>query len=103
MAQMEIRADNPARIPIAYSRYYSLLADAFARLIKPGRPRMILEAGCGKGQLTLPLLDRLPKRTRLMGVDSSRGPYVGWLKELELRVDQQRLTDRVRLVKADAR
>ncbi len=100
---MEIRANNPADIPIAYSRYYALLADVFSRMIKPGRPQIILEVGCGKGQLTLPLLDRLPRKTRLIGVDSSRGPYTRWLDELELRVDQRRLADRVHLVKADAR
>jgi len=100
---MEIIAENPEDIPRAYSLYYSRMAETFSHLIKPSHPRVILEAGCGRGQLTLPLLKNLPAKTKLIGVDSSRGPYAGWLEELQVRVDQLGLADRVQLVQADVR
>ena len=100
---MEINAESPRDIPRAYSLYYSRLADTFVRLSKPLHPRTVLEAGCGKGQLTLPLINRLPPRTRLIGVDSSKGPYAGWLEELATKVETKKLANRIRIVKADAR
>jgi ubiquinone/menaquinone biosynthesis C-methylase UbiE len=100
---MEIRAVTPEDIPQAYLDYYSRLADMFIRLIRPLRPRTILEAGCGEGQLTLPLLRRLPTDTKFIGVDSSKGSYVGWLDELALRASQAGFARRIRLVKADVR
>ncbi len=100
---MEINAKNPEDIPRAYSLYYSRMAETFNQLIKLNRPRVILEAGCGRGQLTLPLLKNLPAKTKLIGVDSSKGPYAGWLEELQLRVTQLGFADRVQLVQADVR
>src|SRR3972149_6491412 len=47
---------------------------------------LILEAGCGRGQLTVPLLRRLPKEVRMMAVDSSTGPSSGWLGDLVSRL-----------------
>ena len=86
----------------AYSRYYSLLADVFAQELLAVSPRVVLEAGCGKGQLTFPLLSMLPKHTRLIAVDSSRGPYRGWLEELAARVRGSSLARRVQVVRSDA-
>ncbi len=100
---MEICAGTPEDIPRAYLHYYSRLADVFIRLIRPLRPRTILEAGCGEGQLTLPLLRRLPTDTKFIGVDSSKGSYVGWLDELALKANQAGFAKRIRLVKADVR
>jgi ubiquinone/menaquinone biosynthesis C-methylase UbiE len=100
---IQIRAEKPSDIPQAYSRYYTQMADHFARLIKPIQPRLVLEAGCGRGQLTLPLLRKLPRNCRLIGVDSAKRPYADWLGSLELKLSQANLTRRVQLVKADAR
>ena len=100
---MQINAKNPEDIPRAYSLYYSQMAKTFSHLIKLNHPTVVLEAGCGRGQLTLPLLKNLPEKTKLTGVDSSRGPYTGWLEELQVRVGQLGLADRVQLVQADVR
>jgi ubiquinone/menaquinone biosynthesis C-methylase UbiE len=100
---IQIRAAKPSDIPQAYSQYYTHMAYHFARLIKPVQPRLVLEAGCGRGELTLPLLRKLPRNCRLIGVDSANGPYADWLGSLELRLSQANLTHRVQLVKADAR
>jgi len=98
-----INAESPADIHHAYSVYYSRLADVFFSLKKPLKPRVLLEAGCGRGQLTIPLLRKLRKSTRLICVDSSRGPYVGWLDDLARKIARLKLSERVRLVKTDVR
>ena len=98
-----INAESPADIDHAYSVYYSRLADVFFSLIKPLKPRVLLEAGCGRGQLTIPLLRKLRKSTRLICVDSSRGPYVGWLDDLARKIARSKLSERVCLVNTDVR
>ncbi len=100
---MEIKAENTGDIASAYSLYYSRLADVFCRLIKRQSPRLILEGGCGKGQLTFPLLERLPRQTKLIGIDSSAGPYSGWLAELREQSGKLGFADRINLVEADVR
>jgi ubiquinone/menaquinone biosynthesis C-methylase UbiE len=101
-AGVEIYAESPADIFHAYSVYYSRLADFFAGLI-PQKPRVLLEAGCGRGQLTIPLIRNLDKTTRLICVDSSRGPYVGWMDDFARKVGRLKLGERIRLVKTDVR
>jgi SAM-dependent methyltransferase len=100
---MEITAHTPYDIPSAYSKYYSRLADEFIRLIKPLHPSTVLEAGVGQGQLTLPLLGRLPAKTKVIGVDSSRGAYAGWVDELAFNANEAGFRKRIHLIKADAR
>jgi len=100
---MEIIARYPSDIPQAYARYYALLADTFAALMPAANEQTILEAGCGRGQLTLPLLARLPKKTHMICVDSSKGPYAGWLQELSSKISRFGLEARVRLISGDVR
>ena len=102
-AGVEIDAESPADIHHAYSVYYSRLAEVFFGLMRPLKPRVMLEAGCGRGQLTIPLIRKLHKTTRLVCVDSSRGPYVGWLDDLAREIARLKLGGRVRLVKTDVR
>src|SRR5712692_10153503 len=98
---MKILANEPDDIPTAYQLYYAKMAEHFARLLRSSRPRVLLEAGCGRGQLTIPLLGKLPKETRIIGVDSSRKPYQGWLAELDTRISQMRFSKRVKLIKTN--
>lgn len=100
---MEIPAHTPDDIPSAYSKYYSRLADEFINLIKPLHPSTVLEAGVGQGQLTLPLLRKLPAKTKVIGVDASRGAYAGWVDELAFKAKKAGIRNRIRLVKADVR
>ena len=39
----------------------------------------------------------------MIAVDSSRGPYAGWLGELKEKVNDERLEERVRVIEADVR
>jgi len=99
----KIFARSPADLPNAWTQYYDRLAANFVEQIGRRRFEVILEAGCGKGQLTIPLLRRLPTSVQMIAIDSSKGPYVGWLKELRKNLGTSGLEDRVHLVKSDAR
>ena len=98
---MEIVARSPKEIPGAYSSYYVKLADHFLRQIGSHHFGVVLEAGCGKGQLTIPLLEKMPPRVRMLAADSSRKPYKGWLDKLRARLAKSILKNRVRVIEAD--
>src|SRR2546425_10335359 len=99
----KIIAGNPSDLSKAWSKYYDLLAAHFIERIGRRRFRLILEAGCGKGQLTIPLLRRLPREVRMIAIDSSKGPYAGWLKELSQELRRAGLEKRVRSFRSEAR
>ena len=84
-------------------RYYDRLADHFVQELGSKRIGTILEAGCGRGELTIPLLRKLPSSIKMVAVDSSKGPYVGWLNELAGRLRKSGLELRVRIVDSDVR
>ncbi len=77
-----ISAAPHADVEKAREKYYIELADHFLEQVSLKRVNRILEAGCGKGQLTIPLLSKLPRRIKFIAVDSSRGSYAGSLETL---------------------
>lgn len=100
---MRINAERPKGLATAHKRYYDRLADHFLREIGPVKIRTILEAGCGWGQLTIPLIKKLPASTKMIAIDSSRGPYTGWTNELVATLNDLGLQRRVRVVNNDVR
>lgn len=98
-----IEARNPQDLERAWRLYYTRLAQHFASKVQGRKLRVILEAGCGKGQLTIPLARMMPEKVQMMAVDSSRGPYKGWLDELKESLEEEGLDERVRVIKADVR
>ncbi len=84
----------------ARSEYYRKLADHFLTEVNVKPIYRILEAGCGKGQLTIPLLERLPRTTSLVALDSSRGDYEGSLDALRSRLST-RPKRKVSIVQSD--
>jgi ubiquinone/menaquinone biosynthesis C-methylase UbiE len=100
---MKISARGPGDLAQAWYRYYDRLGDHFVQEIGSSRIRTLLEAGCGKGELTFGLLRKLPKSMRMIAVDSSRGPYAGWLDELAVKLRKRKLDHRVRVVRSDVR
>ncbi len=98
-----IAASSPTDLAKGWTRYYDQLAAHFVEQIGRRRFRVILEAGCGRGQLTIPLLRRLPSNVKMIAIDSSMGPYAGWLKELCQKLQTIGLEKRVHLIKSDAR
>jgi ubiquinone/menaquinone biosynthesis C-methylase UbiE len=66
----------------------------------------ILEAGCGSGQLTGPLVRnvmRIKPSFRVIALDLSAGPYKGHLDMLRTRLQKEKLEKRVTTVNADIR
>ena len=102
-AGTRIEARNPQDLERAWSLYYTRLAAHFASKVDKRRLSVVLEAGCGKGQLTIPLARMMPEKVRMIAVDSSRGPYKGWLGELKQRLEDEGLERRFRVIKADVR
>src|SRR6266567_1920721 len=99
----KIIASSSNDLETARTRYYDRLATHFMEQIGRRRPRVILEAGCGKGQLTIPLISKLPRNVKMIAIDSSAGPYAGWLKELAKKLRTDGSEKRVRLIRSDAR
>lgn len=101
---LNIVAESEESIEPAYAKYYSALAEHFVLEIRSlGRVRRVLEVGAGKGQLTVPLLKKLPRNVRLIAADSSKGPYVGWLDELSRILASKGLDEKVQVLRDDAR
>jgi ubiquinone/menaquinone biosynthesis C-methylase UbiE len=66
----------------------------------------ILEAGCGSGQLTVPLAAKVRQINpdiRVVALDLCAGPYRGHLDLLRARVREERLESVIAPVRADAR
>ncbi len=71
---MKIRPiSDPRELGAAWSGQYGRLAELFSRML-PKQRGVLVEIGCGKGQLTIPLAERLP-RCQIIGVDRFREPY----------------------------
>jgi ubiquinone/menaquinone biosynthesis C-methylase UbiE len=67
---------------------------------------VILEAGCGKGQLTIPFVRRvskIKKSFKVIAFDISAGPYEEDLEILKDRIKKERLENFVFTVKGDVR
>jgi ubiquinone/menaquinone biosynthesis C-methylase UbiE len=99
----KINASNPWSLAKAWADYYNHLAEHFLNQIGTRRFHIILEAGCGKGQLTIPLLRKLPKHVEMIALDSSAGPYSGWLEQLGRTLKKTGLEKRVQLINSDVK
>lgn len=91
--------DDPKSAKAAYSRQYEKLSQEFARVISPRRG-MVAEIGCGRGQLTVPLANLLP-RVRFQAVDTFAGAYAGTMPELSKALLRAGLKGRVKVYKSD--
>ena len=68
---MKIISD-PKQLEAVWGQQYARLARYFARLLP--EQGVLVEIGCGRGQLTIPLAERIP-RWQIIGVDRFKGPY----------------------------
>ncbi len=103
LSERKIVASSPSDLSKAWTMYYDRLAAHFFEQIGQRRFKVMLEAGCGRGQLTIPLLRRLPKSVKMIAIDSSKGPYASWLKELSQELRTAGLEKQVHPIKSDAR
>ena len=78
---MRIRPiSDPRELGAAWNGQYARLAELFSRMLAKKRG-VLVEIGCGKGQLTIPLAKRLP-RCQIIGLDRFRGSYSSAQTEL---------------------
>lgn len=91
----------------AVSLMYERLASFFVENLNFERASVVLEAGCGKGQLTVPLVKkvrRIREGVKWVALDISSGPYEGHLEVLKKNLrSQKRLRELVVTVDCDVR
>ena len=90
---------DPKELDKAWRQQYENLAREFAKLI--GKRRTIVEIGCGRGQLTIPLANLV--RGRLLTVDSFAWPYNTAYRSILNIVSKEKLIGRVSVLKEDYR
>jgi cyclopropane fatty-acyl-phospholipid synthase-like methyltransferase len=67
-----IAISDPGELEMAWAHQYERLSQRFCRILPI--QGLIVEIGCGKGQLTIPLVEMAP-RLQVIGVDRFMGPY----------------------------
>jgi len=95
-----VRLEKPVEL------MYERLAAYLAENLDFGNVSTILEAGCGRGQLTIPFVRKLRKIKpdfKVIALDLSTGPYKGHLDILKRRVRKERLDRLITPVNADLR
>jgi len=85
---------------------YERLANFLVENLDFNKVFLILEAGCGSGQLTIPLVKRvneIRENFKVIGLDVSAGPYKDDLDILRERVQKDKLEKFVMTVEGDVR
>lgn len=82
--------------------WYDSLAGLMTASLRNTGEVVVLEAGCGDGNLTIPLASHLPD-ARIIGVDLSMGPYEGCLDRLRERIRAKNLDAQVEVIRGDVR
>ncbi len=92
---------DPRALPAAWDREHRRIVRQIAGLL-PGRPRSLIELGCGRGELTVPLARAFPD-ARLLAIDGFRGPYARHAAVLRRRLRRASPIGFVRVQRADVR
>jgi ubiquinone/menaquinone biosynthesis C-methylase UbiE len=90
----------------AVKTMYERLATFLVENLNLEKVSVILEAGCGSGQLTVPFAKKLmsiKQRFRVVAVDLYRGPYRGHLDVLRTRLREDGLEELITPVNANVR
>lgn len=82
--------------------WYDSLANLMTAPLRNTGEVVVLEAGCGDGNLTIPLALHLPN-ARIIGFDLSTGPYEGCLNRLRERIRAKKLDSQVEMISGDVR
>ena len=90
---------EPVLLHKALSAQYERLARVLAEVIGSDASD-IVELGCGRGQLTIPLARVIPS-SKIVAVDGFQGPYRAWKQRLKEAVESASLEDRVKVVASD--
>lgn len=90
----------------AFNLMYDRLASFLVENLDFRKVSIILEAGCGKGQLTIPLVKEIRKINddfRVIALDLSSGPYEEHLEVLKKKAQGEKLQKIVAVVNGDVR
>ncbi|NWG11897.1 class I SAM-dependent methyltransferase [Candidatus Bathyarchaeota archaeon] len=90
----------------AFELMYERLADSIVKHLDFERISVILEAGCGRGQLTMPFVRKVHKikeNFKVIALDFSSGPYEGDLDILKEKMRREKLDKVVVAVKGDVK
>ncbi len=90
---------DPKDLESSWDQQYARLAKEFARML-PKTRGVLVEIGCGKGQLTIPLAKRVPGY-RIIALDRYRGPYKGNQTELSSTIASNGMKRRIKVVVSD--
>lgn len=90
-------------LEFARRQMYRRLADFLLENVNLDRVSVLLEAGCGNGQLTIPLAESIAKRCKIIAFDISFGPYKGALEILEKTIRNKGLGEIIEIIKGDVR
>jgi len=96
--RMRIISD-PKELESAWSQEYAILAEQFTRMLRKKRG-VLVEIGCGTGQLTIPLAKRV-SMYQIIALDRFTGPYSGNKAELFSAIVRNRMKPRIRAVVRD--
>ncbi len=92
---------DPVNLEDAWNHEYTVLPRRIAKLIPPRRG-VLVEVGCGKGQLTLPLA-KLSPNLRIIALDNFMGPYSKDHSQITSAIIREGLKGRIRVVVSDYR
>jgi len=83
----------------AWNMQYEKLGQSFGQMI-PRKRGVLVEVGCGKGQLTIPLARRV-SGYQIVVVDNFQGPYAGSRMRLFSAIARGRMKGRIKVVNSD--
>ena len=102
----KINQSGRIRMERALRLMYERLAEFMIENLDLTKVSVILEAGCGSGQLTLPLFSKIKKikeNFKYVAFDISAGPYEGDLEILKERIQKERQKKLIVPIKGDVR
>jgi cyclopropane fatty-acyl-phospholipid synthase-like methyltransferase len=94
-----VEVSDPKALDLAWKQQYENLAREFANLL--GKPGRVVEVGCGRGQLTIPLTKRI--KGQLLAVDSFTWPYNTAYRSIRNAISKEKLKGRISVLKEDYR
>ncbi len=96
---MTITVSDPRELDSAWSQQYAEVAKNIARMLPSGEG-VLVEAGSGEGQLTVPFAKVVP-HYKIIALDRFKGAYSGNQARLLSAIARNRLKTRIRVVASD--
>ncbi len=98
-----IIAETLKALDTAFKRWYNKLAAFMVKHLPLREGVTVLEVGCGRGGLTIPLMEHIHERCQIIAFDLFSGPYKGGREKLQESITDEGYQDRVRILQGDVR